>query len=330
METLTFATYVKNLQAGLQPPNGNKDVVELLLSLITEKDFVKNLIGDPIVINDTFVSNLLKQKKNIPESIKNASANPEVVAEAPQYFVDNFMPYFNPYTRNDIFENLYNLVQNSDMAEKTKKRLLAKYDDGDEADFLSDSFLYTLNIPNVFSNKPTTQCLSTSDAINKLNDILQRLPKPVTLLPPVNLEENEMVYTTELLVSYADSEGFATFSKDDLVNYPKYKKNFERQRKDYYAAETIRQSARDTFVLTETDEFEVLKDETYDGIIDVHLQDYPNGYMRLNKVMEHATVIQVDKSLLAKLPNWVGNSEKKGLCHILVNDKKIRWVDNDE
>ena len=34
---------------------------------------------------------------------------------------------------------------------------------------------------------------------------------------------------------------------------------------------------------------------------------------------------------LMKISNLIGNAEKKGLCHVLVNDGKIQtWVDIDE
>ena len=51
----------------------------------------------------------------------------------------------------------------------------------------------------------------------------------------------------------------------ELLEYPKLKSDFERRRKDYYAAETIRRGSERCF---ETDlyQFEVLKDETYDGV----------------------------------------------------------------
>jgi hypothetical protein len=46
----------------------------------------------------------------------------------------------------------------------------------------------------------------------------------------------------------------------------------------------------------------------------------------LIEVLKQAVVAPVGKSLLSNIPNWIGNSEKKGVCHMLVNDGKIRWV----
>jgi hypothetical protein len=63
----------------------------------------------------------------------------------------------------------------------------------------------------------------------------------------------------------------------------------------------------------------------------VHSQDFPHGFARLNKVMAQAATIRVDKCLLSRLPDWIGASEKKGVCHILVNDRRIKgWVANNE
>jgi hypothetical protein len=81
---------------------------------------------------------------------------------------------------------------------------------------------------------------------------------------------------------------------------------------------------------TDPDQFALLKDETYDGIFDVHSMDYRSGFERLLRVMAHVSSVQINKCPLSKLPEWIGNSEKKGVCHILVNDGVIRWVVQDE
>ena len=40
--------------------------------------------------------------------------------------------------------------------------------------------------------------------------------------------------------------------------------------------------------------------------------------------------ISADKCFATRDTSWIGNSEKKGMCHILVNDERIRgWLDDD-
>ncbi|HBE78276.1 MAG TPA: hypothetical protein DDW65_10925 [Firmicutes bacterium] len=146
--------------------------------------------------------------------------------------------------------------------------------------------------------------------------------------PPEALDSDELIYVIELLKVYAEALGIDELPMDMLEKYAKYNQNFERQRKDYYSAETIRRFVRDVF--TDSKQFEVLKDETYDGIIEVHEAEYPNGFGRLNAVTKHASMVTTDKSLLSSKLHCIGNSEKKGVCHILVNDGRLKWVNNDD
>ncbi|MPN22620.1 hypothetical protein SDC9_170003 [bioreactor metagenome] len=45
----------------------------------------------------------------------------------------------------------------------------------------------------------------------------------------------------------------------------------------------------------------------------------------MKKVVDCSTTAVVDN-----IQNLVGPKEKKGTCHLLVNDGCIRWVDEDE
>ena len=151
---------------------------------------------------------------------------------------------------------------------------------------------------------------------------------PDKIVPPKTLHSDELIYVTELLKAYVEALGIDELSIDILEKYSKYNQNFERQRKDYYSAETIRRFVRDVF--TDSKQFEVLKDETFDGIIEVHEAEYSNGFERLNAVVKHASTVSTDKSLLSSKLHCIGNSEKKGVCHILVNDRRLKWVNNDD
>jgi hypothetical protein len=140
---------------------------------------------------------------------------------------------------------------------------------------------------------------------------------------------DEMRYVTELLAAYAEAEGLESLTQDELAKYQKYKRNFERQRKDYYAAESVRRGTREAFGDSDPDQFDVLKEETHDGIIEVHERDYEHGLARLNAVLDKVTSVSISKCALRET-DWIGNSERKGVCHFLVNDGRIRWVADDE
>ena len=149
------------------------------------------------------------------------------------------------------------------------------------------------------------------------------IPEDV-IAPPKTIEIDELIYVTELLKAYAEVIGIEDIKVESLESYPKYKQNFLRQRKDYYSAETIRRFVRDVF--SDSKQFEILKNETYDGIIEIFEDEHPNGFERLNAVMKKASDVSTDRSLLTSKLHCIGNSEKKGVCHILVNDNRIKWV----
>ncbi len=152
------------------------------------------------------------------------------------------------------------------------------------------------------------------------------------ITPPQEVAEQEIPYVTELMMAYGEAEGIGNFTKDTLkLHEVKYGEHFKRQRKDFYAAESVRQGTREAYAETDPDQFEVLKEETYDGVVDVWEQDHRNGFVRLTKVLAQAAQIRIDRCWLCRDTDWIGNSQKKGVCHILVNDGKIRgWVKKNE
>ena len=79
-----------------------------------------------------------------------------------------------------------------------------------------------------------------------------------------------------------------------------------------------------------SNQFDVLKEETLSGVKDTARRQHPNGYEKMLSVMEHATTLPVDNYLLCKSPYWISGKIKKGVCHHLVNDGKLKWVRKHE
>ncbi len=75
----------------------------------------------------------------------------------------------------------------------------------------------------------------------------------------------------------------------------------------------------------------MLNIEVYDGILDTWEMSYKNGMMRLQSVLKQAAVVAIQKCWLSRETDWVGNAEKNGVCHFLVNDNKLSgWVRDDD
>lgn len=151
---------------------------------------------------------------------------------------------------------------------------------------------------------------------------------PEQLAPPDDIEPHEQAYINALCNAYADALSRECVTKNDIDTLPKrYQVDFTEQRKSYYSAESIQRSVREIYDDGEN-QFNILKDDAYEGIKETYWGTYPNGYERLRAVLIKITSTTLDKSKLSLIKNLIGNLEKKGICHILVNDDKIKsWVD---
>ena len=156
------------------------------------------------------------------------------------------------------------------------------------------------------------------------------LQLPVALAPDKDIKPEEMPYVNALCAAYADALMQAV-TPDIIGTLPgRYRRDFSSQRASYYEAEWLHHSVRDVFDGGE-EKFEALKKDAYDGIESTYLQDYDNGYQRLQAVLDKITNTTLDTSSIDRIKSLMKNVHKKGICHILVNDGTINsWVDIDE
>lgn len=153
---------------------------------------------------------------------------------------------------------------------------------------------------------------------------------PIQLVLTDQIESHEQPYIKALFEAYANVLGVDSVGKDDIERLkPSLRANYSTQRKAYYAAESIRRSIREVYEDSEK-QFEILKEDAYEGIQETYFDDHEDGLKRLNEVLKKITSTTLNKSVLMQIANLIGNLEKKGICHILVNDNKIKsWVDID-
>jgi hypothetical protein len=92
------------------------------------------------------------------------------------------------------------------------------------------------------------------------------------------------------------------------------------------SAESIQRSISEVYEDGEN-QFDILKD-ALEGIKTTYYDEYDNGYRRLLEVLKKISDIQLTKSKLMLIKNLIGNLERLGIVHILVNDETIKsWVD---
>ena len=147
-------------------------------------------------------------------------------------------------------------------------------------------------------------------------------------LSDAQIYDFEADYISALCDAYAEALSRDSVTVDDIPALPKkYQTNFYDQRKAYLSAESIQRSISEVYDDGEN-QFDILKADAYDGIKTTYFDDYDNGYRRLLEVLKKISDVQLTKSKLSLIKNLIGNLERLGIVHILVNDKTMTsWVD---
>ena len=164
------------------------------------------------------------------------------------------------------------------------------------------------------------------DLIKDINAKISALPSPAQVPVPSVATSNEQAYIGELLKAYGDAEGIADFTETELQTHEEYQEDLDDRRIDYYAAVSVERGVMELDADNLSDQFDVLKEETFDGVKDTVRKSYANGYEKMLSVMEHASILTFENYLLSRSPYWISSKIKKGVCHHLVNDGKLKWV----
>lgn len=236
--------------------------------------------------------------------------------------------YYRSHLSSIAFENFINDVDDSAIANlvedlKAYNEYLSVWNFAEEFTRLLDRILY--NIIN-FTQAPSiryAEFLGNSQV--KIGDKTLNLPPLLVVQDDIQTMENH--YIDALLEVYSQDSKIEIISIDHLKTlHPKYIKHFKMQRQYFYSAESVLHQIRDIFKDGE-DEFNKLKEETYEGVESLLAVSHKNGLDRLDKVLIHVTILNYSRSYLGRNNNGlVGPNEKKGILHMLVNDGKIEWL----
>lgn len=159
----------------------------------------------------------------------------------------------------------------------------------------------------------------------------EKIKLPIQLIPQDAIATHELPYINALCEVYAEKISQAV-TPDTISSLPVgLRRNFAEQRKAYYSAESVQRSVREIYADGEQ-QFQNLKDDAYEGISPTYYDDrIQSGYDRLLEVLKQITSTTLSKSALINIAGLIGNLEKKGICHMLVNDDVIKsWVNIDE
>lgn len=144
--------------------------------------------------------------------------------------------------------------------------------------------------------------------------------RPAADAPPSELKQNELVYIEQLFGAYSEHANKRLSSINELKGHEEIQEHFNRSRKDFYMADSLNRFYRDQFA---EGAFDDIKEQIFDGVIDTVNQEHANGYRRVLATTSQAVNVQLSSS---EYVPYVEPGDRKGICHHLVNDKKIHWV----
>jgi hypothetical protein len=135
----------------------------------------------------------------------------------------------------------------------------------------------------------------------------KRRPNPE--MPTEDIKENEVRYVSQLYEAYSDHLGKTIDNIKELQRQPRLFQHFNRQREDFYKAESLRRFARDELPVDEP--FETLQNEIYRGVIDVAEDDHPDGFVCVKETVKEAKRLAITSNVLIK---YIDGSDRSGVC----------------
>lgn len=320
LKELVLATVLSELKACWGEIIADPDLINLLYDAVARPTGLTNRNSEPITVSKSTASKIMNRQRggNAHRSIRNNSTDQRVTASIEGYFKINIVKRLFKGSEDDLIHRLSELINgDSSIAETKKRELLALAQKNTLAQFLANVYLYSLSKNNVLTS-------DTNEPVSK--DVeLERIPVPL------NITDEESSYTDALLAAYGQAEGLQSFTIDMLDMYPAHRDNFSDQRKYYFAAEAVRRGTRDLYGAKEKDPFQVLKDEMYEGVKEVWECEYKNGLTRMRSVMSQATKTSLEICRICRDTVWVGATQRKGVCHFLVKEKRLKgWVRDDD
>ncbi len=323
MSELVFATYLKELKNAWAEEIADPDLINLLYDAVSEPMELVNKENGTITTEKSAASKIVNRQKggNALKVIRTNANKDKVRSSIEQYFEKNVVKRLHSDCIDDLISNLKKIIEGDSSISETKKEELLKNASRNKlAAFLGFTYLYSLTRDNVLKE---IRIKTTQEIEDYKRHPLREIPTPPEVI------EEERKYADALMTVYGQAEGIPNFDESMLAGFPKHQQHFSDQRGYYFAAEAVRRGTRDIY--SDESQFDVLKNETYEGVKEVWEEEYKSGYARLRKVMSQASATRVDKCWLSRDTDWVGNPQKKGVCHFLVKEGKLDgWVRDDD
>ena len=150
MPELNFATYVEALHPALMKHSEKQDAVIFLLNAVSkEKLGEEGVKGNDYILPDgSSLNRVMRGVSPMPENIRFATAKPETVESAAEYFRKEVAEDIHPQLKEEATERVLDLIRCDDTIPETKKESLLKLaQEEDDGRFLSETMIYAINRP---------------------------------------------------------------------------------------------------------------------------------------------------------------------------------------
>ena len=219
----------------------------------------------------------------------------------------------NPKTINEFLKN--------EWENKCKDKIVKDNSIELDGEFLDYIEQFDFSILNYISPQKVIEDFRNTEYFSfRFGGGLQKM-RPEPIKPKEHIEDEEIRYVTELFKAYSEDANEKIEDVIGLKKYDKYNIHFNRQRRNFYCAESLREFSKD--ILPNLKPFEELQEEIYDGIIDVTEDDFENGFFRLKETIETVKKLVITDNLLI---SKVSINDRVGICHQMVNKNRIKLV----
>lgn len=328
MSELVFATFTAEIKAVWKKRIAAPKLIDVLYDAVASVAGLTNKNKDIITVSKGTASKIMNRQPggDVRDDIREHSQDQAVKDGIEQYFKDCVICHFLAGKEDRLLHTITKLITHDVEITVNEQQVMLQYASKDTlALFLGTVLLYTFSVSNLERKNKS----SVTPPTLLIDDIKQH---PLPALPiPSQIEPSERRYIDALMEVYSEKTGDLKFDDSHFSNHPRLRQHFRLQRKLYYAAESVRRGTRDLYDDKEDQYFDVFLREIYYGIIRIYQREgYPNGYERLEAVLDGAMHSPTDQFMVSKETNWVGNAEKMGACHFLVNLGALNgWVAND-
>lgn len=323
MEEFVLANYLLALKEAMKDLNANEELLNLLVPAIANPAHLKNRNGEPYSYDSGSAAPIFTRKRNLTKKIKDHCMDDAVVDTVGGYFKKSVCPKLIPSRISQLTSRLKLMVESSDIGDDRKGYLLSFLTADDFPGFLGHTFLEVVSYDNVGRKD--------SDSASEGSGAPARFPTLENIDVPSEIADYEEPYLSALLAAYSEKEGIEFLSEGMLEGHRTYQKHFQRARSDFFSVESVRRGTRDIYTDEDPDQFEVLKDEIFEGVIETHEDEHENGFARAHAVLSLAANTPITRSWLSRDTDWIGGKQRKGVCHFLINESRLNgWVDSDD